>query len=194
MSKDSVPEPFASALELQSFLEKRNWRFCFIGGLAVARWGRVRATQDADVSLFTGFSGEDEVIDSLLSFFKARHDDSREFARQHRVVLLVSSSGVGLDIALAGLPFEDRAVERSSQFAFFSGVSLRTCSAEDLIVYKAFAGRGTDWDDVESIVIRQGKSLNQSLILDELRYLADLKSEPEIVKRVEELFSQAAHQ
>jgi hypothetical protein len=30
---------FAAALDLQQFFEARQWRFCFIGGLAVQRWG-----------------------------------------------------------------------------------------------------------------------------------------------------------
>lgn len=39
---------FAAALELQRFFAARQWRFCFIGGLAVQRWGEPRLTLDVD--------------------------------------------------------------------------------------------------------------------------------------------------
>jgi hypothetical protein len=33
---------FDAARELQTLLEMRGWGFCFIGGLAVLRWGAAR--------------------------------------------------------------------------------------------------------------------------------------------------------
>ena len=68
---------------------------------------------------------------------------------------LRARSGVGLDIALGGLPIEESAVARSSLFTFPPDVPLRTCSAEDLIVFKAFADRPKDWVDIDGVLIRQ---------------------------------------
>jgi predicted nucleotidyltransferase len=62
---------------------------------------------------------------------------------------------------------------------------LRTCSAEDLIVLKAFAGRGQDWVDVERIVVRQTGKLDWDYIRDQLRPLAALKEAPEILDQLE---------
>jgi len=76
------------------------------------------------------------------------------------VLLLRADSGVGLDIALGGLPFEDSAVARASLFTFPGDVPLRTCSAEDLVVFKAFADRPKDWVDVEGILIRQSATMD----------------------------------
>ncbi len=89
------------AADLQRFCEARDWRFCFIGGLALQRWGEPRETIDVDVTLLTGFGGEEPFIAPLL-----------------------------------------------------------TCSAEDLIVLKAFAARGRDWVDVEGIIVRQAGALD----------------------------------
>ena len=61
-----------AALDLQHFCESRNWDFCFIGGLAVQPWGDPRATQDADLSLLTGFGNEEELVDQLLAMMKKR--------------------------------------------------------------------------------------------------------------------------
>ena len=181
---------FAAALELQKFCQTQNWRFCFIGGLAVQRWGEPRMTLDADLTLLTGFGGEERFLDPLLSAFSGRRADAREFALQSRVALLQTSSGVPLDIAFGALPFEERAVERASPFLIEETDFLITCSAEDLVVHKAFANRAQDWADIERIIMRQNQSLDIDLIREELRPLVALKEEPEIEKRLEKFWSQ----
>jgi hypothetical protein len=121
-----------AAAELQDVCESERWRYCIIGGLAVQRWGAPRETVDVDLTLLTGFTDEARFVSTLLAHFEPRIDHAVEFARDKRVLLLKASSGVGLDIALGGLPFEELAVSRSSLFTFPSDVPLRTCSAEDL--------------------------------------------------------------
>ena len=39
------------AADVQGFCESRRWRFCFIGGLALQRWGEPRETVDVDLTL-----------------------------------------------------------------------------------------------------------------------------------------------
>jgi len=46
---------FIAAKEVADFMKARRWKFCVIGGLAVQRWGEPRLTQDADLTLLTGF-------------------------------------------------------------------------------------------------------------------------------------------
>jgi len=135
--------------------------------------------------LLTGFGGEEQYIKPLLQHFEARIPNAAELALTRRVLLLRASSGVGLDIALAGLPFEESAVARSSLFAFPVNVLLRTCSAEDLIVLKAFAARTKDWLDVEGIIIRQTGRLDWPYIHRHLDPLAELKGAPQILVDLE---------
>ena len=101
------------ALEVQRECEKRGWKFCFIGGLAVQHWGEPRFTRDVDLTLLTGFGGEETYIDPLLEVFEPRIEACREFALQNRVLLLKSAEGIGIDIALGALPFEEEAARRS---------------------------------------------------------------------------------
>ncbi len=54
------------ALEVQFECEKRHWKFCFIGGLAVQQWGEPRFTRDVDLTLLTGFGKEEDYINPLL--------------------------------------------------------------------------------------------------------------------------------
>ena len=132
---------FAAAREIQEFCRERGWRFCIIGGLAVQRWGEPRLTRDVDVTLLTGFGGEPAFVDGLLAGFTPRLPDARDFALRNRVVLVSSSDGVPIDIALGAMPFEEEAVSRATAYRVSPDLELATCGAEDLIVFKAFAGR-----------------------------------------------------
>ena len=173
---------FDAARALQSFFTARGWSFCFIGGLAVLRWGEPRFTRDLDVTLLCPFGSEDSVSDPLLaSGYKGRISDAAEFARQSRVLLLQTQDGVPIDLALGALPFESEMVERSTPFAFGTNCSLRTCSAEDLMVLKLFAGRPRDLMDAESVVVRQRGALDWEYIETNLEPLAEAKDEPEIM-------------
>ena len=127
------------AADLQAFCDARRWRFCFIGGLALQRWGEPRETIDVDLTLLTGFDNETLFVKALLERYAGRIADAAGFARANRVLLLRSVSGVGIDVALGALPFEESVVARATRFAFPGDVALRTCSAEDLVVLKAFA-------------------------------------------------------
>jgi len=175
---------FEAALEIQSFFEQKNWQFAFIGGLAILRWGQHRTTDDVDGTLLTLFADEERIIRSMLERFTSRISDAETFALTRRVLLLQATNGVGIDISLGGMPFEQRMVERSSLFEFEGGVVLRTCSAEDLVVFKAFAEREKDWGDVRTILERQKGKLDIDYILENLRPLCELKEAPEIEERL----------
>ncbi|MBM3754923.1 MAG: hypothetical protein FJW38_13195 [Acidobacteria bacterium] len=170
---------------VQEFCDKRGWQFCIIGGLAVQRWAEPRVTRDVDMTLLTGFGHEDLFIEALSAAFPPRIADHANFAKTTRVLLLGSPDNVGTDIAMGALPFEESAVSRASRFRFNSGVEIRTCSAEDLIVMKLFAHRHQDIRDVETTVYRQHQKLDWKYIEEQLRPLVELKEEPEILRTLE---------
>ena len=180
-----MTEVIRAAEQLQQFCQERSWRFCIIGGLALQRWGEARETVDVDLTLLTGFGGEEVYVQTMLRAFEARVEEPAQFALNYRVLLLRASSGVGLDVALGGLPFEEAAVARSSLFEFPGPTLLRTCSAEDLIVMKAFASRSKDWLDIDGIIIRQTGKLDWPYIRSQLEPLAEIKEAPEIVSELE---------
>ena len=175
---------FAAALEIQTFCRAKQWRFCFIGALAVQRWGEPRLTLDVDVTLLTGLGTEAVFVDALLDRFAGRIPDAREFALRHRVLLIEGMASIPIDVALVAIPFEERAIVRASDFVIQPGVVLTTCSAEDLIVFKAFAGRDKDWLDIEGIITRQGDRLDEALIWAEAEPLLALKDAPEGARRL----------
>jgi len=178
---------FQAAREVGDFMEARGWQYCIIGGIAVMRWGEPRTTQDVDITLLTGFGEEETFVDALLAAFRGRVADARTQALKNRVLLLTASNGVGVDVALAGFPFEEEILRRATAFEFDEGCRLITCSAEDLVVAKAFADRPKDWLDVEGVLIRQGKRLDLKSVFRHLAPLCELKEAPEIVVRLRKL-------
>ena len=156
----------AAARQVQAVLDAAGLRFCFIGGFAAQRHAEPRVTRDVDVSILTGVGNEARVIDVMIDAFAPRRDDTRAFAERYRVLLLKTADDIGIDATLTALPFEEEIIERSSTFEFAPGVWLRTCSAEDFLVMKIFAGRPIDWRDVEMVLRRYGRD---KLDLDAVR-------------------------
>lgn len=180
---------FAAAVEVLTFCESQGWRGCVIGGLAVQRWGEPRQTRDVDLTLLSGLGGEERFVDPLVARFRARTPDARRFALERRVLLIESDSGVPLDVSFGGLPYEARVLDRATPFELESNVRITTCSAEDLIVLKAFAGRPLDWVDVEGILVRQGARLDRRLVLGELMPLLELADDTAAADRLHALFA-----
>ncbi len=181
---------FAAGLEVERICRAARFRFCFIGGLAVQRWGQPRMTADVDLTVITGFGGEEPYVDALLGALRGRIDDARSFALYHRTLLVAASNGVHADISLGAMPFEERAVDRASAFAIGEGQSLTTCSAEDLVIHKAFAARDKDWLDIRGIVVRQGAALDRDLIWTELSPLLELRGDDTIEPRLRQILAE----
>ena len=169
-----------AALGAQAVCKSADVHCCVIGGLAVQRWGEPRYTADVDLSVVVEPGQESRIAHTLLAGLQPRIADAAAFALRSRVVLVQSPDGIGVDIALAGLPYEVRVMERSSDWNLDADVFLRTCSAEDLLVMKVFAGRDKDWADVTSILERQGRHLDLDLVRRELVPLLAAKGAPEL--------------
>jgi hypothetical protein len=52
---------FHLAAEIQDICISKSWPFCFIGGIALQRWGEPRLTVDVGLSLFTGYGKEGQL-------------------------------------------------------------------------------------------------------------------------------------
>jgi len=179
---------FAAAVDAQAFCAARGWRSSVIGGVAVQRWGDPRQTRDVDLTLLTGLGGEEAFVDPILEHYRPRIPDARRFALERRVLLVETLDNVPLDISLAGLPYEAVVIDRSTPLEIQAGITMTTCSAEDLLILKAFAARAQDWIDVEGVIVRQGAALDRRLVLADLRPLLELKEDTTAEARLLELF------
>jgi hypothetical protein len=177
----------AAAAEVQALLDAHGVGMCFIGGFAAQRHAEPRVTRDVDVSVLTGLGNEARILDILLGAFASRIEQPREFAMRARVVLLQTRDGIPIDATLTALPFEAEVIARATLFEFLPGIRLRTCSAEDLIVLKVFAGRPIDWRDVEMVLRRYRQSLDFDYIEARVVPLVTAKGEPELLVEYERL-------
>ena len=178
-----------AALEIQSFCRARDWRFCFIGGIAVQHWGEARLTRDADLTLFTGIGDEATYIDELLAHFGARVTDAREFALAHRVLLLRATNGIPIDLTLGALPFEERGRRRHARRGNRprdTPAARRTWRARCVQV---FADRPQDSLDVEGIVVKSGRLIDWDEVRRDLTELLELKGDTGGLTRLEELLA-----
>ncbi len=176
----------SAAQEIQDFFQSRDWPFCFIGGVAVLRWGRPRTTQDVDVSLFVEMGNEQEVVSQILQKFSARVEGALQFALENRVVLAKSRDNVAYDIALAQFEFEREIIQRASFFEFSDDIELLTVSAEDLVVMKSFAGRDQDWIDVAGIV-EANNDLDIEYARRQLGLLVNLQSDNDALQKLDRI-------
>ena len=76
---------FHLADEIQSLCRERGWEFCFIGGLALQRWGEPRLTGDVDLTILTGFGQETAYVEQLCRVYPGRIAGAAEFAHRTRV-------------------------------------------------------------------------------------------------------------
>lgn len=187
----SVPHLAAAAKAVLSILDIAKVPACLIGGLVIPRWGQPRATTDADFTVLAPYGDEAPVVDLLLASFQGRRPDARAFALAHRVLLLVSDDGVGIDVALAAFPFEVDAIETASPWEIAPGVVVRTCSAEHLVVYKLVAARPQDLVDMAGIVRRQGAQLNVEFVRRWGLEFAELKEDPDLLRPFEDAIRRA---
>jgi hypothetical protein len=179
---------FDAAREIFQVLEALKVRACLIGGLAVQRWGAPRQTLDVDVTMAVELERDELLVDALLARFKPRMADARTFALTRRVLLLEAGNGVGLDLALGLTDFEAETVDRATPYEFAPSFSFPTCSAEDLLIHKCFAGRPRDLDDAASVIARNRDRLDVAAIRHWLNQLAQALDDPEVLQRFERLW------
>jgi uncharacterized nucleotidyltransferase DUF6036 len=109
----------------------------------------------------------------------SRIQDAARFARVHQVVLLEhKASGVPIDLTLASLPFEERAIKSSHEISY-AGVRIRIPEPDDLLVYKLVAARPRDLEDAEKLLLLYGSRLDLDRIRATIREFADALDDPQ---------------
>jgi len=183
------PDPyyFETALRLQQALQREGISFCFIGGLAIQRWGEVRRTVDIDLTALCDLGQENEILEKLQKILTPRSDDIRWLVQMARMYLGVTDDGRNTDISLGYTPYEKRVLERAVDVDFSVAEPLRCCSAEDLVVFKTIAGRHIDWSDVRRIIQVSGRTMDWDLVYEELEPLLALSEKSEHSRKLRDL-------
>lgn len=166
-------------------LESRGLRWFVFGAQAVAVRGAPRATQDLDVTVEI----ERDQLPALLTSLAARGvrhrypDLAEQLLASGSVLPLVHTSGMEIDLVIAGSGLEALALERATRVSI-DGVSAPVAHATDLVVMKVLAGRGKDLDDVRALLASGDVDLDIAREL--LMQLEEALGQSDLIPRLDE--------
>jgi len=169
-----------------AFLNERRIPYMVIGGVANSIWGRPRATHDVDlkVSIDAPLAEFRKVV---LEHFPARSTNIPPHKLSPHVIHFWALSDVAADFLVSIFDYEKMAIERAVEMDI-EGVWARVCTAEDLIIHKMVASRGTDLQDVEGILARQRGKLDMKYIRHWLTQFSEALETPEMLRKFNELY------
>jgi len=156
---------------LADLLDADGVIYMIVGALAVAMWGRPRATADIDVTLRTDAAhlealaaraeGVGLAIDrEWLEWQPLLRDHHRRLTRPGAIVDLMRTRDV----------HEDEALERR-RYLPIDQRRLPFAAPDDLIVMKMKAGRPRDFEDAMSVLVAQQGILDEAYMVDWARRL-----------------------
>ncbi len=159
-----------------SFLQEHGYRYAIIGGIALAQWSVVRATYDVDLKVLVPNYDYAAVRTALQSAFPQQ---ARTQLPPNSLIVAVLVDDIVVDFLLALPGYEELIIERAVQ-RDMGGWQAWICSAEDLIIQKAVAGREKDWLDIESLLGVQSRRLDDTYIEEWLTQFSEALENPEI--------------
>ena len=160
-----------------AFLDARGFRYAVIGGIALAQWGIVRATYDADIKVLVPDYDYASVRAALRTAFP---EPARPELPHNPLIVAVVVDDVIVDLLLALPGYEELIIERAVS-RDLGGWTAHICSAEDLIIQKVVAGRDKDWLDVEALLIEQHSTLDMTYVEDWIVQFADVLETPQML-------------
>lgn len=100
---------------------------------------------------------------------------------------ITTRGNIDVDISVAGLPFEDELLARSTSVEV-EGITIPIPTPEDFIILKAVANRPHDWADIEGVLDAHAK-LDRERVRRWVRDFATVLEMPEIVDDLEKLLA-----
>lgn len=153
---------FESTLEkLVSLLKSNSIDYVIIGGAAAIIHGRLRTTEDIDVTLLTELEDLGILHKLISSHYSPIWRDSENFFLKNFVLPVVDKeTNVRIDFAAGLSEFDRKALERKVQKKF-GKIVINICSVEDLIIYKLISSRPQDLLDIEELLKINKDNLDQ---------------------------------
>lgn len=180
-----VPPAAVDLLTALAPVIARWGRWYVFGAQAVIAYGVPRLSADVDVTLaLVPNSPEDFARDMVAAGFVLRVDDP-EFVRRTRVMPFIhDSTGMPLDVVLAGSGLEDEFLERAA-LTDIGGLVIPFIDRSDLIIAKLLAGRPKDLDDARTLWKLHGSTLDTLRIRRMLQLLEEALTQSDLVSSFE---------
>ncbi len=171
-----------------AWLGDHGYRYAVVGGIANQLWGLPRFTHDVDIKVLVPNTEYPAIRESLRAAFPERGRPARP---PQPLIVDVKIAGVTVDFLLTIPGYDEQTVTRAVQ-RDIDGVTVYLCTAEDLIIQKAVAGRPKDWQDIEGVLIEQRSNLDLPYLEDWLGRFAEFLERPEILERYREIQARIA--
>ncbi|MSP37315.1 MAG: hypothetical protein EXR70_02325 [Deltaproteobacteria bacterium] len=188
-NKPLISPPEATLHSLTDWLKAENVPGLIIGGVAASLLGRPRFTQDVDALISLDEKHWERFLSAGTQFgFTPRISDAADFARKARVFLVQHQpTGIHVDIALAGLPFEEEAIQQV-KLRRIGKLILPLPTPENLIIMKAIAHRPQDMADIGALADANPK-LDHRRIHRWVREFSRALDMPDILTDLEKILS-----
>jgi predicted nucleotidyltransferase len=153
---------FESTLErLVSLLKANSIDYVIIGGAAAIIHGRLRTTEDIDVTLLTDLEDLGTLYKLISSHYCPIWRDSENFFKKNFVLpVFDEETKVRIDFAAGLSEFDRKVLERKVQKKI-GKILINICSVEDLIIYKLISARPQDLLDIEALLKINKDNLDQ---------------------------------
>ncbi len=138
---------------LAAVLDGGQLRWYVFGAQAVSARAAPRATQDIDVTVEVERS-QLAALTGRLEAAGLKHrfpDIADELLRSGAVLPMLHTTGMEVDLVLAGPGLESLALDRAERLSI-DGVPVPVAHATDLVVMKVLAGRGKDREDLRALL------------------------------------------
>lgn len=164
-------------LKIDSTLKKHSVEYTIIGGLAAIIYGRLRTTEDIDITLLAEIDALDKLYDIIIAHYTPLLKDSKEFFKRNYVLPVIDTeTNVKLDFAAGLSGFDKKVIERRIRRKFGS-IDIYVCSIEDLIIYKLVSARPQDIIDLEEIKKARTEKLDYEYLQKMARYFIEVERE-----------------
>ncbi len=176
-----------SVVALQTRLDQSGIPSIVIGGVAVATWGEPRVTRDVDLKVLLERNDADRLLALLAPDYVSLLPDPHQLLQKQAMIFVQDLLGTRLDLLLADTPYDVAAIQRGRTIELQPGVVIRLCSPEDLVIYKLISTRARDHEDAQSVLRRQGSSLDDNYVLDWLRQFEQALDDSTLVEEYNRL-------
>ena len=157
---------YSSLKSFHKCLQANGIDYAVIGGLAVAVWGEPRLTQDIDIKVMLGRDEAEILLSAINAEYTPFGDDPLKMLKENGILFVQDKHKVRIDIHLSDTLFDIEVIKRAANIEIDTGLTVKVCSPEDLIIYKMLSTRASDSRDFEGIIDYQGDRLDDKYVIE----------------------------
>jgi hypothetical protein len=176
---------------LAGVMDDQRVRWYLFGAQAAIVWGSPRLSADVDVTVEIDAEAVTAYVEAMTDHgFDVVIADAEFLARTRVIPFVHRTSGMPLDVVLAGPGLEEDFLHRSIPVDI-GGTLIPVISPEDLIITKTLAGRAKDIEDIRGVISERRESIDAERIRTILRLLEEALAQSDLLPLFEREWREA---